>query len=293
MLETNMFFYNIGRNNFGDYINKIFFEKLLDRNDLIFNTASISKKHYLTTGSILEVANKNSIVVGSGFINDTCNIGSKKITGKGNNKILQKPFKIYIVRGPLTRNKLLRMGIECPEKYGDPLILFPLIYNNKYINIKYKVGIIPHYIDKKENNLRKLISSFDSSEVKIIDIIIKNNNYERFIDNILSCEYVISSSLHGVIMGLIYRKKTIYVQFSNKVVGNGFKFNDFFASLDIKYTVKNKYDISLLNNIINIDYKKLKELIFSFINEAPFIEKKEELKNKYIAYENEIINYQN
>ena len=38
-------------------------------------------------------------------------------------------------------------------------------------------------------------------------------NFKKLIDEINECKYIISSSLHGVIMGLIY-KKTIFLEFS-------------------------------------------------------------------------------
>jgi hypothetical protein len=62
-------------------------------------------------------------------------------------------------------------------------------------------------------------------KVNIIDIEV-GRDYKRLIDNINKCQYIISSSLHGIIMGLIYKKKTIYINFSSSVVGGDFKFDD-------------------------------------------------------------------
>lgn len=282
-MEINNFYYNIGRYNFGDSINKIFFKKLLNNNKLNFKNKH-NELHYITTGSVLECANKFSIVYGTGFISINSNIGMNTITGKGTNKVISKPYKIISVRGPKTRKKLLLMNIECTENYGDPLLLFPIIYNNFNIKEnKNKIGIIPHYIDKKCDNLINLINNLNKNNFKInnIDIILPKNNYKNFIDNILECEYIISSSLHGVMMGLIYRKKTIFLPFSNKVVGNNFKFFDFFESLNIEYKIKLIYNINILNNIIMIDYNKLKNIINNMIEIAPFINNKDELKNKY------------
>ena len=69
---------------------------------------------------------------------------------------------------------------------------------------------------------------------KIININ-TGEDYKTFIEDIKSCEYIISSSLHGIIMGIIYFKKVLYMKFSDKVIGGMFKFNDFFSSLEIKY----------------------------------------------------------
>ena len=60
-----------------------------------------------------------------------------------NNK---KPKKILSVRGPLTRKRLLELDYECPETYGDSGMILPYFYYPE-IKKKYKLGIIPHYID--------------------------------------------------------------------------------------------------------------------------------------------------
>jgi pyruvyltransferase len=196
-----------------------------------------------------------------------------------------KPKKIIAVRGPLTRNKFIKMNIECPEIYGDPLILFPLLYNPSIKLKQHTIGIIPHFIDLNTDTLNKLVSNLKNSgyTVKIIDIRV-GINYKPFINAIMECERIISSSLHGMIMGIVYRKPTILVQFSNKVIGSLFKFNDFFGSLSIEYNVKNVYDVTLLENKIHVDYTKLKELGDRLIDSAPFIEEERKVKLKNILF---------
>jgi pyruvyltransferase len=292
-MDTKYFFYNIGRYNFGDSINNIFFKELLNDNTLEFKFIHDSY-HYITTGSVLEMANEYSIVYGTGFISENSNLGTKSVTGKGTNLVIKKPYKIVSVRGKLTRNKLINMGIECPEFYGDPLLMFPILYNN--FKIKQQngiIGIIPHYIDKNEKSLKELITNLGENNIKLIDIILPDNNYKKFIDNILECEYIISSSLHGVMMGIIYKKKTIWIEFSNNVVGNKFKFYDFFSSLDITYNINNIYNLDILNNYINVDYDKLNILIKNMINIAPFIKNKTELYEKYLDFEKNYLIFKN
>ena len=88
----------------------------------------------------------NSIIWGTGCID------------KG--MIGEKPSKVYAVRGPLTREELLKKGIECPEVYGDPALLYPMIYNPK-VEKKYKWGIIPHYIEFESARDRKVIKNLE------------------------------------------------------------------------------------------------------------------------------------
>jgi hypothetical protein len=112
--------------NFGDAVSDIFFSKLSDKKIKAVDI-HYGKDSYLTTGSILRLCNKNHTVIGSGFISDDDDLGKgdwKTYT----NKVYNIPKKILSVRGPKTRAKLKAMGIDCPQSYGDPLTIFPLVY---------------------------------------------------------------------------------------------------------------------------------------------------------------------
>lgn len=256
----NIFYFK--SNNFGDSINNLFWNKITNNN--IENDKK--KKHYLTTGSIMHFGNNESIVYGSGFISNKSKYGNGK----------KKPYKVISVRGPLTRDKLLKQNIECPENYGDPLIIFPCIYNlTKKVDDNI-IGIIPHYIDKNNDNLKTLTNNLIKSGyiVKIIDIEV-GEDYKSLINNINECKYIISSSLHGIIMGIVYKKLTIFLKFSNKVIGDKFKFNDFFYSININnYIYKEDYTHNIIDNTIDVDYKKLNDVAKKFILICPFINDK-------------------
>ena len=277
---------NLTTKNYGDAVNYIFWKKLTNKN-IIFDSDKI---HYITTGSIMNMANSKSIIMGAGFISEKGDLGGRNFNSKINKKYCE-PHKIISVRGPLTRKKLISFDVKCPKNYGDPLIIMPCIYNKSKIIKKDIIGIIPHYVDKNTDNYNLLYNNLKNNgyDVKYIDIQIKDN-YEKLLSKINDCKYIISSSLHGVMMGIVYKKQTIYIQFTNKVVGGNFKFNDFFGSLNIKYKNINKYDNNILNNIINIDYNKLITLQKKFISLIPFIDNKikNNLKNKIDVFYNDI-----
>ena len=280
-------FYYIKQKNFGDSINCIFFDLLSNKK---FNYAMIKDKiHYLATGSILKFCNKNSIIIGTGFIDEKDDLGSCNFE-KMTNKVFHKPKEIILVRGPKTRNKLINMGIKCPANYGDPLILFPLIYNNINIKvIKNKIGLIPHYIDYNNKNTTLFIENLKKKNynVELIDIM-TGLNYKPFIDKIISSEIIISSSLHGIIMGIIYKKKVIFTEFSNQVIGNKFKFYDFFESINVKYNVLDFSDKNILNNFIEYKKEHLKNIGLNMIHLYPFIDgnRKSFLKKEWTNYWN-------
>lgn len=271
-----------GGENFGDSVNKVFWNKFTGKKI----TNNKKTKHYLTTGSIMAVANNNSIIFGTGFISDKQNLGGEGSRIKNSIRHCT-PKQIISVRGPKSRQKLLSMGLDCPENYGDPLILFPSIYTPSNLTIKNKIGIIPHYIDFDNKNVKTLIKNLEKQnfDVKKINILV-GEDYKKFIDEINECETIISSSLHGVIMGLVYKKKTIQINFSNKVIGNNFKFNDFYESVGIDYKLKNNLTHKILDNPIILNYKNLIEIGTKLIRICPFIsnQRKHKLTQNYISY---------
>lgn len=74
------------------------------------------RKCYSVIGSIIPWwINGNTYVWGSGI-------------KSADTVFYHRPRKVYAVRGPLTRQSLMDDGIECPDVYGDPALLAPLVY---------------------------------------------------------------------------------------------------------------------------------------------------------------------
>jgi len=200
--------------NWGDALNHILCNHISGKEvNKIFTRTEDPIFRYYCVGSILEhVRAENFEVWGSGLISE-----------EGRLKV--KPNKIHAVRGPLTRNILIKQGYDCPEVYGDPALLYPLFYqpNTKK---KYAYGIIPHNMDKGNAWLDQFK---DNPNVKIIDILDPTGT--RFVDEVNQCQIILSSSLHGIICGDSYGIPSYWIELSNKVLGKGFKFNDYFASV--------------------------------------------------------------
>ncbi len=212
-----------GKHNFGDALNPLLIENLSKKKVVWVEPEFCNKINYLVIGSILERASTHTTVWGSGFISQT-------------GKCINPPHKICAVRGPLTRKLLLQDNIACPEVYGDPALLLPTVYNPK-IEKKYKLGIVPHYVDRDNAWLEKLKNDKD---IKILNI--QEPNLYTFIDEVLQCEKIASSSLHGLIIADAYDIPSIWIEFSDKIVGGGFKFLDYFASVEREDTEPLKID---------------------------------------------------
>lgn len=239
-----------GQHNFGDEINVFLVERISNKKVKHIIPKYFLNQHFLCIGSILEKISKDSIVWGSGFIDE--------------NSSVKKPKKIYAVRGPKTRDKFLSNNIECPEIYGDPALLLPRYFTPSFQK-KYNIGVIPHYKDK---SLVRNLEVFN--DVKIIDI--QQIDYLNFIEELSQCEVIISSSLHGLIVSDAYGIDNVWVKFSENVIGNDFKFYDYFASVNRLnekpcYIDKNSSMQEILSNKKNYNFTIDLEKLF---NSCPF-----------------------
>lgn len=153
----------------------------------------------LIVGSLLDAVKDGDTILG---------IGSNKVDFKlqANNTM-----RFLSVRGPMTRNQI--EGVEVPDVYGDPALLLPLMYKPE-ITKKKKLGIIPHYVDKH---------LFNKDE--IIDI---EQDWKSFVDQILECDEIISSSLHGIVIAEAYGIPAKWAVYSRSIEGIGFKYQDYF-----------------------------------------------------------------
>ncbi len=197
-------------NNWGDKLNPVLVEHLSGREVINRDNAPKATSSYFVIGSGLENVSDRDVVWGSGFIrNDPPNV--------------RRP-KICAVRGPLSRSLFLAARCTCPEIYGDPALLMPLFYNPQ-ISPSYDIGLIQHCREIGCEPLPLLPSGLS---VRVIDI---NGGIEEVIDAILSCRRILSSSLHGVIASHAYGVPATWIKLSDRPIGDGTKFRDYWASM--------------------------------------------------------------
>jgi len=168
-------------------------------------------KHFVI-GSILDRADRYSIIWGSGMI-------APEALPKA------KPHAIHAVRGPLTRERLIQAGISCPAVYGDPALLLPRYFNPPR-KVKWKLGVIPHYTDQNHPWVEAIRNQ---EAVNVINI---RSGIEEFVQEVLSCESILSSSLHGLICADAYGIPNRRIVLHNELIGADFKFNDYYAAMN-------------------------------------------------------------
>lgn len=248
------------RNNWGDAIAPFIAEQISGQTTRWFHGEDISTNdvRYTVTGSINQwLRNDNTIIWGTGFISQI-------------SKLHINPIEITAVRGPLTRQKFIDFGKSCPEIYGDPALLMPRYYSPS-VKKKYSIGIIPHYVDVNHPWLTQFRNNPD---VKIINVCNSPQEMKthRFINEVCSCETIFSSSLHGVIAGDAYNIPSYYIKLSDKVVGNGYKFRDYFMSVQRpeREPIEVNSDSSLKSLLSKVDSYELDIDLDKLLNACPF-----------------------
>lgn len=228
--------------NFGDLLGLTICQKLSPQFNFSVVTPYEDCDHLnlVSIGSIIKGVDINSLVWGAGFIDTSEYLASK-------------PKAVYAVRGPLTNKKIQMQGLAQAKVLGDPAYLIKLFFDYN-VTTQYKYGIVPHYVDKKDT---RLIEMKQKENVLIID---PQQTPQIVIDQIKSCQYILSSSLHGLICADALGIPAAYMKLSNRLAGNGFKFIDYFLSCGrndhYPYIVEDKINFkTALNKIENFKNK--------------------------------------
>ncbi|EAS19999.1 conserved hypothetical protein [Flavobacteria bacterium BBFL7] len=214
---SEIYIQKFSKENYGDLLGKYLIQKISGKKVRWYRANKFYVRNlwqplYVTIGSVLEHIGAHCIVWGSGIISREAQVAGATFLA---------------VRGPLSRKRLLELNYECPEVYGDPALLLPLYYNPQ-VDKKFKLGIIPHINDY--NIIKDWYK--DNNEVCVINF--RTNDIEYTTKQILSCECILSSSLHGVIVAHAYQIPAVQVSFSKRIMGDGVKYHDYFLSVGLR-----------------------------------------------------------
>lgn len=166
---------------------------------------------YFTVGSIFHHITRDDVaaVWGSGIIDA--------------NTAFRRPRAIHAVRGPLTQQRCRKLGIDCPDAYGDPALLMPRLFKPSPRQAS-DIALVPHFVD-----FALCTRLFDGySGVRIIDVC---RDPETVIADICACRHIAASSLHGLIIAHAYGLPAIRLVMSSNMRGDGTKFADYALSL--------------------------------------------------------------
>ncbi len=199
--------------NFGDLLSPWLVGRIA-RRPVVF--APRNHPSYVAVGSVVTRARRDSTVWGSG------SFGSER------RSLFKSSAEYRAVRGPLTRSRLLDVGIDCPRVYGDPALLVPMHFWPE-VEQTHEVGIV---IRHSEHLWRDVAPD---GAVKVIDF--GSEDIDAVTRDILACRKIISSSLHGLVIADAYGIPNAWLGTDDRVGGsrpNGgeFKYLDYFASVN-------------------------------------------------------------
>ncbi len=181
-----------GSINVGDYLSKVIVAKILESRGTRIADKTSKKNRLLAIGSILHYANTDDCIWGTGR-NGNISEGHYKFTS----------LDVRAVRGPLTRDYLLKRGIACPDRFGDPALLAPWLFPRQLFEgtaPHRDYIVIPHFL----TDLSKL--RLDSQHLCMPMLM-----PAEFIRRIVNSSLVISSSLHGLILAEAYGVPTVFL----------------------------------------------------------------------------------
>jgi len=165
------------------------------------------------------------------------------------------------VRGEYTR-KNLRLDASVP--IGDFGLLAKKLIEKHSIKKKYSVGLIPHYVDIEHPWLCQMQKYFGSNNCTLIDV---RNSAKYVTKKVAECELILSSSLHGLIVADSLGIPNVWIELSNNVIGDGFKFKDYNSAIDYEQKVLKIKEQTLFSDVTNFITNKNKQKIESKINE--------------------------
>lgn len=148
------------------------------------------------------------------------------------NIIQNRNIKILSLRGNLSKNRverILNKKLNIPTGDGGLLV-------DRWIGKnppkKYRIGIIPHFKEKDSPVVSEMRNYYSDSV--IIDL---GRKPIEVVKEIASCETILSSSLHGLIVAdsfHIPNKHILLYPYGERMLGDGFKFADYYSSYGLK-----------------------------------------------------------
>jgi len=194
--------------NFGDELTPYIIERLWGRK---CEWADIPDCEMAAVGSIIEILQWESEgqpikVWGSGFI-------------KPGPRYAHKNLDFYAVRGPKSLSRIVQVRNVA---LGDPGLLCNRIFKASKKKT-HKVGVVFHFTDENSPALDPIR---DSQEYLLINPL---NKPDEVIRQITSCEFILSSSLHGLIMADAFNVPNYWMPLS-ELLGGDYKFEDYYQS---------------------------------------------------------------
>jgi len=216
-----------------------YFKKDHNFGDLL--TPIILRHFGLKVDHVPEKKNMSADIIGIGSILQAVpnaypgRIWSSGFMKTGNRRsFTDKKMQIYAVRGKLTQAHILAGNYASDFALGDGGLLLADLCKKPVGRPKYKIGIIPHYVDYLTVARRVKFTRRKNPDVVLINL--KGKSMRSIIQQIAACESVLSSSLHGLVAADAFGipNRQFQVSTSKKISsGDLFKYRDYYSAFDM------------------------------------------------------------
>lgn len=192
--------------NFGDELSRVIVQLMLARKGLTAEDEIVKRRRMLAIGSILHQAEDDTIVWGTGrngLIPDRAHFFDR--------------LDVRAVRGPRTAEFLRRRGIAVPDVFGDPGLLLPRLTGHRFVRGNRGPVFVP--------NLNDYRAGFDFGAMSI-PVIDPRQAWNVVVDQIVQHDFVLASSLHGLIVAEAFGIPARYVRLTHEEAE--FKYHDYY-----------------------------------------------------------------
>jgi pyruvyltransferase len=230
-----------GLNNFGDCLSPL----ILKHYGFTPVYAQVKDSDIILAGTILQWIQKDykGIILGS---------------GADNVKLTFPKAKILAVRGKLTKSNIQNYNGDLI--LGDPGLIMNFVLPN-HIKKRNEIGIIPHFVDQNCDIVHLWEEKF-GDRCKIINVL---HPVKKVINEIKACNYILSSSLHGLVIADAFsipnarfvNRKTMPTRFYD------YKFHDYYSSIDselVTIEANGSESYEYLISQMNLHSEKVKEV---------------------------------
>lgn len=238
--------------NFGDEIGFDIVRKLADHyksEAVVVRCSQPGPNKLLAVGSIIQMAGYGDVIWGSG-VNGKTWIPSS---------ISKLNLNVTSVRGPISRMALVQNGVDCPEVYGDPGLLYPILFSNEIIRER---NFLLSYFQLMNMEIPKKIFIPNLNDLKFycpeieklrdIYLVRPSSSAARVAAYISLADEVYSSSLHGIVFSDVLGKPVQMVPSRFEAL---LKYDDYFMGTGRDPVQPAEISSSFTTNVVPLNYE--------------------------------------
>jgi pyruvyltransferase len=130
----------------------------------------------------------------------------------------------HAVRGPASARL---SGLSAEVVYGDPGLLAAMVFKAGPAG-RSRAGIVPHLWHRDHAIVRQVAAD---NNLRVIDVMA---DPVAVIETIASCDFIVSSSLHGLVIADSFGIPNLWVTLEPRLFGGRWKFDDYYGAFGLQ-----------------------------------------------------------